>query len=98
MLCFVVVAEEIDARVRGWATGTLGPWERLGAGLAAVVFAAVNLLPYGWRALYVIGGGSLLFLPITAAGSRKPHASNCIASKSMRCNPRRWHSSPCCTI
>ena len=62
MLCFVVVAEEIDARVRGWSTGTLGALGAVGAGLAAVVFAAVNLLPYGWRSLYVIGGGSLLVL------------------------------------
>ena len=26
-----------------------------GGGLASLVFAAVNLLPYGWRAIYVIG-------------------------------------------
>ncbi len=62
MLCFVVVAEEIDARVRGWSTGTLGAIGAVGAGLAAVLFGAVNYLPYGWRSLYVIGSGGLLVL------------------------------------
>ena len=33
-----------------------------GAGLASIAFAAVNVLPYGWRALYVIGGGTLMIL------------------------------------
>jgi len=62
MLCFVVVAEEIDARVRGWSTGTLGALYAFGAGMASVVFGAVNYLPYGWRSLYAIGGGGLLVL------------------------------------
>lgn len=62
MLCFVVVAEEIDARVRGWSIGTLGAIGATGAGVAALVFSLVNILPYGWRALYVIGSGALLIL------------------------------------
>lgn len=62
MLCFVVVAEEIDARVRGWSSGTLGAMNATGAGLSALVFALVNYLPFGWRALYVIGGGALMIL------------------------------------
>ena len=62
MLCFVVVAEEIDARVRGWSSGTLGTMNATGAGLSALVFALVNFLPFGWRALYVIGGGALMIL------------------------------------
>jgi MFS family permease len=61
-LCFVVIAEEIDARVRGWATGTLGTMNATGVGVASLVFALVNFLPFGWRALYFIGGGSLFVL------------------------------------
>ena len=61
-LCFVVIAEEIDERVRGWSIGTLGAMNGTGAGLSSLVFALVNVLPYGWRALYVIGGGTLLIL------------------------------------
>lgn len=55
MLCFVVVVEEITARARGWANSTLIALYFLGAGLAAGVFAGVDILPGGWRALYVIG-------------------------------------------
>ena len=55
MLCFVVIAEEVAAGARGWANGTLTAFYFLGAGVAAGLFGAVNILPYGWRALYVIG-------------------------------------------
>ncbi|HWA90765.1 MAG TPA: MFS transporter [Rhizomicrobium sp.] len=62
MLGFVVIAEEIDARVRGWGTGVLGAMNSTGAGVASLVFAAVNYLPYGWRAMYFLGGSVLLIL------------------------------------
>jgi putative MFS transporter len=55
MLLLVVVAEEITAKARGWANSTTIAFYFAGAGLAAGFFGAVNILPYGWRALYVIG-------------------------------------------
>src|SRR5580698_7107317 len=55
MLCFVVIAEEVAASARGWANGTLSAMDYTGAGLASLVFLGVNILPYGWRAIYVIG-------------------------------------------
>jgi putative MFS transporter len=55
MLCFVVIAEEITARARGWGNSALIAFYFVGAGLAAAVFGAVDILPYGWRALYAIG-------------------------------------------
>ena len=55
MLCFVVIAEEIAAGARGWANGALTFFYFTGAGFAAGLFGAVNILPYGWRALYFIG-------------------------------------------
>ena len=55
MLCFVVIAEEVAAASRGWASGTLSAMNYTGAGLASLVFAGVNFLPYGWRAIYVVG-------------------------------------------
>ena len=63
MLCFVVVAEEVAAGARGWANGTMTSFYFLGAGVAAAVFGAVDLLPYGWRALYFLGA-----LPIFVVG------------------------------
>lgn len=62
MLAVVVIVEEFDARTRGWGIGVLGAMGALGHGLAAIIFAAVDLLPYGWRALYVLGVGPLLLL------------------------------------
>lgn len=55
MLCFVVIAEEIAAGARGWANGTMTSFYFLGAGVAAGLFGAINILPFGWRALYFIG-------------------------------------------
>jgi MFS family permease len=63
MLCFVVVAEEVAAQARGWASGTLATMDYAGAGVAALIFAAIAYIPYGWRSLYVIGS-----LPIFLVG------------------------------
>jgi putative MFS transporter len=60
MLCFVVIAEEVAAGARGWANGTISALDYVGAGLASLVFAAVTLLPFGWRSLYVVGAVPLL--------------------------------------
>ena len=50
----VILAEEVDAAHRGWAIGLLGAVSNIGYGLAALVFAFVNVIPYGWRGLYAI--------------------------------------------
>jgi putative MFS transporter len=62
MLCFVVVAEEIAASARGWANGTLASLNYFGAGVASLFFAAVTILPYGWRSLYVVGAGAIFLV------------------------------------
>jgi putative MFS transporter len=62
LLCFVIIAEEIDERARGWSIGTLGAMNATGAGVASIVFALVNILPFGWRSLYVVGGSALVIL------------------------------------
>ncbi len=62
MLCFVIIAEEIAADRRGWALGRLGALGALGYGLAAVLYGAVNTLPFGWRAYYAIGAIGLAFI------------------------------------
>src|SRR6266851_3878769 len=50
----VILAEEVDAAHRGWAIGLLGGISSAGYGLAAIVFAFINVMPYGWRGLYAI--------------------------------------------
>lgn len=62
MLCYVVIAEEVAAAARGWANGTISSLYYLGAGVASLVFAAVNLLPFGWRAIYAIGAVPLFLV------------------------------------
>ena len=62
MLCFVVVAEEMAARARGWANGTLSSFYYMGAGVASLIFALVTVLPYEWRAIYVIGAVPIFFV------------------------------------
>lgn len=62
MLCVVVIVEEVDMSSRGWANGMLGAMANQGAGIAAIVFGFVNVLPYHWRALYVIGAVPLFIV------------------------------------
>ena len=53
-VALVILAEEVDAQHRGWAIGLMSAVSSVGYGLAAIVFAFVNLIPYGWRGLYAI--------------------------------------------
>ncbi len=62
MLCIVVIAEEFEERTRGWAISVLGALSAIGGGVAVIVFAMVNLLPFDWRAIYFIGAVPLLLL------------------------------------
>jgi len=54
-LAVVVLAEELSAAGRGWGIGVLGALGTLGHGVAAIAFAFVDVLPFGWRALYALG-------------------------------------------
>jgi len=62
MLAVVVLSEELATKDRGWGIGLLGALGALGHGLAAGVFAFVDVMPFGWRSLYLIGVVPLLFL------------------------------------
>jgi MFS family permease len=54
-LAVVVLAEEMRASDRGWGIGVLGAIGAFGHGVAAIAFAFVDVLPFGWRALYALG-------------------------------------------
>ncbi len=62
LIAAVVICEEFAPEHRGWGIGALGAIQACGAGLAALMFGLVDVLPYGWRALYVIGLGPLLLV------------------------------------
>ena len=50
----VILAEEVDAALRGWVVGLQGALAISGYGLAAIVFALIDVIPYGWRGLYAL--------------------------------------------
>lgn len=60
----VMVAEELPAEHRGWGIGMLGALGAFGHGLGALLFAAIDVLPFGWRALYFVGAIPVLALPV----------------------------------
>jgi putative MFS transporter len=62
MLCWVVIVEEVAAGARGWANGTISSLYYLGAGVASLLFAAITILPYGWRSLYLIGATAIFLV------------------------------------
>jgi MFS family permease len=62
LIAVVVIAEEFAPEHRGWGIGALGAIQACGAGLASVAFGFVDVLPYGWRALYLFGLGPLVLV------------------------------------
>ena len=64
----VIVAEELPATARGWGIGMLAAVSATGHGMGAALFAAVEVLPFGWRALYAVGLVPLLLLPMFRRG------------------------------
>jgi len=62
VIAIVVIAEEFDTEHRGWGIGALGALHACGAGAAGIAFGFVNVLPFGWRALYAIGLVPLLLV------------------------------------
>jgi putative MFS transporter len=55
LIAIVVIAEEFPPEKRGWGIGALAAIQACGAGLASLLFSIVDILPYGWRSLYLVG-------------------------------------------
>ncbi len=62
MLAIVVLTEELGAESRGFGLGILAAFGALGFGAAALALALVEILPFGWRALYLVGAAPLLWI------------------------------------
>ena len=60
LIAVVVIAEEFPAEHRGWGIGALGAIQACGAGIAGIAFGFVDVLPHGWRDLYLFGLGPLV--------------------------------------
>lgn len=68
VVTFVVITEEFPAENRGWGIGMLGGVSAIGFGMGALVYGFVNSLPFGWRALYMVGLAPLLLFPALRRG------------------------------
>ena len=74
VLAIVVVAEEFDADTRGWGIGALSALALCGHGLALALFSLVDVLPFGWRALYGVGLVPLALIAVLRRGlPETPH-------------------------
>ncbi len=74
ILAIVVVAEEFDPETRGWGIGALSALALCGYGLALALFSLVNVLPFGWRALYAVGLAPLVLIAVLRRGlPETPH-------------------------
>ncbi|HEY8152908.1 MAG TPA: MFS transporter [Myxococcota bacterium] len=61
---FVIITEEFPAEHRGWGIGIVSAVGAFGVALALILFAAIDLLPFGWRSMYALGILPLLLLPM----------------------------------
>jgi MFS family permease len=78
----VIITEEFPAEHRGWAIGMIGALAACGHGLGAILFAAIDVLPGGWRFLYAVGVVPLAFLPRFRA--RVPETGRFAAHRASR--------------
>jgi MFS family permease len=67
----VILIEELPAHRRGAGLSMLAVLGGLGFGLASGLYAAVDRLPFGWRALYAIGFAPVLLLPFLRRSLRE---------------------------
>jgi putative MFS transporter len=63
-MAFVIITEEFPAEHRGWGIGIASAVGAFGVALALGLFAAIELLPFGWRTMYALGILPLLLLPM----------------------------------
>ena len=64
VLATVVIVEEFSDSNRGWGIGAAAALQACGAGFASVMFGFVDVLPGGWRALYLVGVIPLFFIAL----------------------------------
>ena len=61
-IALVMLVEEVASERRGLAVGLLGALSALGFALAALAYAGVEVIPLGWRGLYIVALLPLLIL------------------------------------
>ena len=62
LLAAIIIAEEFPPGARGWGIGALVALSGYGFAFAAVLFALIDVIPFGWRALYLVSLVPLLLI------------------------------------
>ncbi|MEZ5570856.1 MAG: MFS transporter [Halioglobus sp.] len=62
IIAVIYVLEMLPARHRGWGVGFLAAMGGLGSGAASLFYGMVEILPGGWRALYVLAALPILYI------------------------------------
>jgi MFS transporter, putative metabolite:H+ symporter len=52
-IALVMLVEEVASERRGWAVGLLGALSALGVAFAALAYSWIDVIPFGWRGLYI---------------------------------------------
>ena len=84
LLATVVIVEEFAPENRAWGIGAAAAMQACGSGFAALMFGFVDVLPFGWRALYAVGVIPLCSSRIGGARCPKP-----VSSRISRMRARR---------
>jgi putative MFS transporter len=87
ILTVVYVLEAFPARQRGWGVGMLMALGGVGAGAASLLYALVDVLPGGWRALYLAATLPVLYV---AWLRRTLPESTLFEQQSQRAAKQRW--------
>lgn len=93
-LAIVVLGEELDDDARGWGIGALGALAACGHGLAYALFSLVDVLPLGWRTLYLVGLAPLLLVAwLRRDMAETPHFER-LADRTARAGRQRRRHGP----
>jgi MFS family permease len=72
-LAVVILVEELPAGQRGGGIALLGILGGIGFGVGALLYGAIDRLPFGWRALYALGVMPLFAIPFLRRSLRETH-------------------------
>lgn len=90
MLAIVVVTEELEAKARGWGIGLMIAFGAIGHGLSALAFSAVDLLPFGWRSLYVAGAVPMVLVAWLRRSLQETERFRASAARREATSARSW--------
>ena len=83
LIALVLLVEEVNADSRGLSVGVLGAISAGGFGLAALGFAFIRSIPFGWRGVFAV---AFLPLPLLVPLWRARPETAVMTARARRCN------------